>query len=199
MAAVKPHVEALIAAAGAGRRFGGCKQLQELEGRSLVRRVVDAVQQAGLPAHVVIGAHAPALRSALADLPLRLVENPAWEDGLGASIACGVRAIMQEAPEADGLLVVLADQALLEASDLQALVRAFERDPRCIVASHLGRILGPPCVFPADLFGELATLAGDRGARSLLQAHRERVCPVAVPRAALDIDTPRDLERAQRT
>ena len=52
---------------------------------------------------------------------------------------------------------------------------------------------GAPAIFPRTSFRELAELRGDTGARALLRRNADRVVRVAMPSAAVDIDTPEDL------
>jgi molybdenum cofactor cytidylyltransferase len=55
---------------------------------------------------------------------------------------------------------------------------------------------GTPVLFAGDVFAELAALAGDAGARAVVQAKPERVARVEldVP-MPLDVDTPEDYAR----
>jgi hypothetical protein len=52
--------------------------------------------------------------------------------------------------------------------------------------------LGHPVIFPADLRAAFATLSGDQGARTILQAHAARLHTIALPghHALTDLDTP---------
>ena len=193
-------VAALLLAAGAGRRFGQLKQLQEvLAGQSLVRRAAQTVLRARLPLHVVIGAEASRVREALDGLPLRFVESPDWRLGMGHSLAAGMQAI--DAPHDgrcyDAALILLSDQPLLETTDLLALLELHHRDPDAILSADYGNeVLGPPCLFPRRFFPELQALQGDRGARALLRRHADAVRRVRMPHAATDVDTPEDLALA---
>ena len=53
---------------------------------------------------------------------------------------------------------------------------------------------GPPVLFPTDAFDDLLNLDGDRGARSLLGDPRFKLRSVRFEAAAIDIDTPSDLD-----
>lgn len=188
-------LRALLLAAGAGQRYGRLKQLEQLAGESLVRRTARTVLAAGLPLDVVIGAEAPRLRAELQDLPLTLIENPDWSQGMGGSIACAVRRMPADDPSA--LLLLLADQALLRSDDLRALIQAHRKFPDAILAADYGgRTLGPPCLFPRALRDELQALSGERGARGLLRLHAQQVQSLPMPHAGFDIDVPEDLARA---
>ena len=54
--------------------------------------------------------------------------------------------------------------------------------------------LSAPALLPSGTFPELARLHGDSGARQLFAEPRFRVKELACPEAAIDIDTPADLE-----
>ncbi|HEX5865703.1 MAG TPA: nucleotidyltransferase family protein, partial [Casimicrobiaceae bacterium] len=62
-----------------------------------------------------------------------------------------------------------------------------------------GGTVGVPAIFPRWCFSELAQLRGDNGAKSILDRYRDRLAHVAMPNAALDLDTTEDLARVQRT
>lgn len=187
----------VLLAAGRASRFGALKQLEALRGRSLVRRAAETALWTDLPVWVVTGADAERVAAEIDEMApqrLRVVHNPDWARGMGGSIACGVRAARAEA---SALIVMLADQPLVQARDLLELLDEHAADLGAIVAAdHGDGVIGPPCLFPAADFDALAALEGDRGARALLGRHPDRVRRVAMPHAALDIDTPDDFARA---
>jgi len=186
----------LLLAAGEGRRYGALKQLERIDGVSLVRRAAQAALEAGTLLRVVTGAQAEQVEAGLRDLPLSFVRNAHWREGMGSSLASGARALLAQDDPPDAVLIALADQALVGAAELRLLLDEHARHPRAIIAADHGTVLGPPCVFPAGDLGELAALQGDRGARALLQVHAARVRRVIMPQAAHDVDTADDLARA---
>ncbi|MEI6051730.1 MAG: NTP transferase domain-containing protein, partial [Opitutaceae bacterium] len=87
---------AIILAAGASSRLGSPKQLLLLDGQPLVTRAAQAALTAGAwPVVVVLGAHAEKIRPALARLPVIVVENAAWPEGMAASIRTGITTLGQ--------------------------------------------------------------------------------------------------------
>ena len=94
--------------------------------------------------------------------------------------------------DARGAPIALADQVAVTADDLRRLVTRWEQRPDRIVAAQYAGTTGVPAIFPVDLFGELAELQGDRGARALLSRYADRVVAVPMPSAAQDVDTPAD-------
>ena len=190
-----PGLHALILAAGASRRYGSPKQLANYRGETLVARSVRLAQEAGAEeVCVVLGYRADLIRRALKQsgvtrVGTSTVRNPRWRDGMGRSLAGGVRALDRSAR---AVLVCLADQPLLEAEDLAALVLSWRGSPRSVVASRYDGKPGVPAIFPRSHFAALKSLSGDRGARVLLASSND-VLTVPMPLAAVDIDDPRDL------
>lgn len=200
MSSMHESVAIILLAAGTARRFGALKQLQILEGQTLLRRAALTALATGAPVHVVTGADHERVQAELADLPLQQIHNQNWSLGMGQSLACAVRALAGADPAPHAVLVLLADQPLLRAADLQEILRLHLAYPASIIAAEHGAdhgaVLGPPCLFPAAFFPALAALDGDRGARGLIQDNRGTVITVPMPHAALDVDTPADLARA---
>lgn len=188
-------LRAIILAAGASRRYGSPKQLACYRGETLVARSVRVAHEAGAEGVcVVLGYRADPIRRALQQswatrVGTSTIRNPRWRDGMGRSLACGVRALDGRAC---AVLVCLADQPLLKTGDLAALVLAWRSRPRSIVASRYAGKLGVPAILPRTHFRALNSLSGDRGAQELLASSHD-VISVPMPRAAMDIDEPRDL------
>jgi molybdenum cofactor cytidylyltransferase len=187
----------VLLAAGTSSRYGASlKQLACLDdGRSLVRRAAETALSTALPVWVVTGAEAERVQDALAGLPLGVVHNAAWARGMGSSLSVGVRRAMEAG--ASAVIVMLADQPLVDVGDLQALLREHAAHANSIIAAEYGAgVSGPPCLFPAADFPALVALDGDRGARQVIKQNADRARQVAMPNAALDVDTSADLMRA---
>ena len=188
---------AVILAAGASRRYGEPKQLVRYRGETLLERSIRLASTAGATqVCVVLGYRANAIQRVLERNGVFLdcgsaVLNPRWRDGMGRSLACGIRAIPSNARAA---LVCLSDQPMLEAEDLAKLVSVWRRNPRAAVASRYAGRLGAPAIFPRSWFGILKSLTEDRGAQVLL-ASKSGVVSVPTPNAVVDIDRPEDLSQ----
>ena len=186
----------VLLAAGEGRRFGALKQLASIDGEPMVRRVARGLLCLHCPLLVVTGAGGDAVPAALAGLSMTCVPNPAWRDGLGASLGAGIRAVCERFPGASAVLVCLADHPLLDPHALQAMLERHAQAPDRIIASDHGGMPGPPVLFPADCLPELATWRGAEGAQAWLRHQGTRVERVSVD--VTDVDSPADLDRVQR-
>ena len=193
MAADSLHV--LLLAAGGASRFGSAKQAARLDGTPLLRLMLARAQElAGSAVSVVLGAHAAELVPLISGVSASILVNRQWQEGIASSIRLGLERLPGGC---DGVLLLLADQVQVGTPDLARLAAAWRRQPLLAAAAQYDGRLGVPAIFPRSAFGTLLQLRGDRGAQGWLRAHAERVAAVPMPRAAIDIDTPEDLARAQ--
>ena len=191
---------AVILAAGESRRMGEPKQLLAIEGRPLVVRAVEAaLASPAWPVIVVLGAHAEKIRPVLATLPVLIAENPAWAEGMAASIRAGITTLRQFSRALDGVLVALCDQPAFSAEVIARLVAAQRSGGRSIVAAHYRGKNGAPALFLREHFPALAALTGEEGARTLLNGTPDCVTAVDLPALGLDLDTPADYATLQKT
>ncbi|HEY0779571.1 MAG TPA: nucleotidyltransferase family protein [Gemmatirosa sp.] len=197
------RVAAVVLAAGASTRLGRPKQLVLHEGEPLVRRAVRAAVDAGArPVVVVLGARAAEIAPALDGVAgIDVITHARWADGLGASLAAGLRALdagsgsagSGDAPT-DGVLLTVCDQPLVDARALGALIDAFAGPATAVAAEYAGT-LGVPAVIGRDHLDAFRTRTGDAGAGRWLRAHAALVTPVPMPAAAFDVDTEADVVR----
>ncbi len=181
----------LILAAGAGERFGGIKPLAEVDGRPMILNACALADQgvAG-PVHVVLGAHHQRIAERL-PANVQVVLNPSWQQGMGSSLAAGMTALGEAW---NGVLVLLADQVALRPEALAVLAERWRQAPGHVVSAHYGGRPGVPAIFPRRLFAELAGFSGGQGAKEILVRETGPETWLPMPEAAVDIDTPADLE-----
>jgi molybdenum cofactor cytidylyltransferase len=198
-------VAAIILAAGRSSRWraaGGAevsKLVAEYRGEPLVRGVARAALASRARPVVVVTGHARAeVEAALADLPLSFAFNPDFAIGLASSLRCGVAALPAAAA---GVVVLLGDMPDIEGAAIDRIVEAFRRRPAPLAVAPVfqGR-RGNPVLLSRELFGAVARLAGDEGARSILRgADPASLVEIAFDDVAVatDIDTPEDLKTAR--
>jgi CTP:molybdopterin cytidylyltransferase MocA len=194
-------IGAVVLAAGAGSRLGGRpKCLLELGGVPLIRRTLIALSGAGVDEVVVVlGHHADLIEPVVAPFPVTLVRNPDPDAGQVSSQRIGLAAL---GGRLDAALVALADQPLLNAQDIAALIGAYRKRPAgsSVVFPQVGGEPGNPVIFSAEVREQI--LAGDAnlGCRQWRSAHPEAVTPFVTDnrRYRVDIDTPEDLEHFAR-
>ncbi len=185
----------LILAAGASSRMAPRdKLLEPVAGEPILRRTARIALAASPTVIVVLPPDRPARSAALQGLAVRQVIAADAAQGMTASLRAGINA----APTAPGLMVLPADMPGFETADFAAMIAVFLQDPsRLIRATSDTGQPGHPAIFPADLWPALAALSGDEGGRAVITANRHRVMlfPLAGDRAILDLDTPDDWDR----
>ncbi len=188
-----PALFSVILAAGSARRFGSTKQLACFAGRPLVAHALSAAETAcGADSVIVLGSDWQRVLTACHDMRGFILLNEAFASGMASSIRL---AVLTLTPIARAVLLLLADQPLVDATHLHNLKETAANNPEKIVASAYAGVNGPPIIFPHRFFAELTRLTGDQGARSVLTRNPLAVITVACPAAAADIDRPEDLEK----
>ena len=186
----------VMLAAGRSERFGTAKLLAEYRGKPLLHHALSAAQGA-CPGDVclVVGHNAHEVGDSAAGLADQVITNADFATGIGSSIACGVRACRRQC---DAIVIMLADQPLVSASHLVEVVNRWTGKQNEIIASRFSGISGPPVLFASALFDQLEDLHGDVGAREILHRSSSILRTVEFEAAAIDIDTPEDLEALAR-
>jgi molybdenum cofactor cytidylyltransferase len=190
------NVAALVLAAGRSTRMGGPnKLLAEIGGRPLVRIAAEqALASRAKPVIVVTGHERERVEAALKGLPVRLVHNPDFAQGLGGSVRTGIAAVP---PEADGAIVCLGDMPQVDAALVDRLIGAFapEQGALAVVPTIDGQ-RGNPVLWSRRFFPDLMAIEGDVGARHLIGRYGEAVVevPVTGKGALVDVDTPEALQ-----
>jgi CTP:molybdopterin cytidylyltransferase MocA len=113
------NVAGIVLAAGEGRRFGGPKQLAELDGRPLLGHAVQTLREVCDRVVVVLGARAEEVRRGVPLDGVEVVVCADWEEGTFASLRCGLAAL-GDGP--DAVVVALGDQPFLSAERIGAVL-----------------------------------------------------------------------------
>ncbi len=182
---------------------GRAKCLLQVQGQSLLERLVRAVRGLGLHTPVlVLGHHAAEIQAHLAHWPDHLmprqVLNPAPGDDPASSLHMGLRALDADV---QAVMVLLADQPLINAADIGTVLDAFQRRPAgCrVVMPMVDGVPGHPVVFDAAVRAGLLAAPGT-SLRQWRAAHPSTTLPWAVdnPHHTRDLDTPEDVDALAR-
>jgi molybdenum cofactor cytidylyltransferase len=189
------RIAAIVLAAGRSTRMGAVNKLiAEIGGKPLVRIAAEqALASRASPVIVVTGHERERVEAALNGLPVRVVHNPDYAEGLGTSLKAGIAAVPDDA---DGAIVCLGDMPQVNAALIDKLIAAFDpaRGALVVVPSIAGR-RGNPVVWSRRFFHDLMAINGDIGARHLIGSYAEAVAEVLVEgdAALTDVDTPESL------
>ena len=187
-------VAGVVLAAGSSNRMGRNKLFFELDGESLLRRVVRRALDAGLdPVLVVVGHEAERARAELAGLACTPVDNPDHALGVNRSLRTGISHVPARAGAA---VVMLADMPFVTSRMVSTLVARYRESTAPLVVSAYGDVNAPPMLYGRALFPELRQMSGSGCGRQVVRRHRDEAIAVSWPEAALqDVDVPEDYER----
>jgi len=196
-------VGAVLLAAGAGSRMGlRPKSLLELGGVPLIRRQLIALSGAGVDEVVVVlGHYADRIEEAVRDFPVTVVRNAAPDDGQNSSLRMGLDAL---SIKLDAVVVVLADQPLINSQDISDLIGAYKKRPQGtqVVQPTVNGLPGNPVMFTAEVRDQILSGEANVGCKQWQAQHPEQVhrWVTDVSRYRTDVDTPEDIDAlAERT
>ncbi len=181
----------VILAAGASQRFGGIKQLADIQGKYMLQHVLDNCQMLhNADLFLLLGANRRIIQNSLQTTDTQIIYNPDWPKGIGFSIRTATRKLHNNYA---GILFIAGDQPWVSGAQLTALTELWHSTPEKICAAQYAKNIGIPALFPAPFYPELMKLEADFGAKKLLLAHRDKIGTLDIPQAALDIDWPEDI------
>lgn len=189
-----PKIGGLLLAAGGSRRMGEPKQLLEFQGKTLLRRAAESLVEAGFkPVVVILGAEVERSKAEVENLTVSFAVNDEWKGGMSSSIRVGLENLILLEPDIDAVMITLCDQPFVTAEKLDLFIEEFKRNKVAIIAAKYNEAFGVPALFSRAMFGELAKLEGDKGARDLIR-QTDSIISIDLPEAAFDIDTRADLK-----
>lgn len=186
MTSESKYIAILILAAGGSSRMGQPKQLLPFgEGTLLTHAIHVATGIPNANVYVVLGSESATIRQKIKQEKAQIIVNSDWKKGIGTSISEGVN---QLASNHSGVLILLADQPMVDASHLKKLIQAFSEQPDRIIATAYPNNNGVPALFGKKYFQDLKELKGDQGAQKLLRQYD----PIVIEPDEYfdDIDTP---------
>ena len=183
-------ISGILLAAGRSQRMGQPKLLLPWGSVPLVRHVAEIALRSKLGELIVVTGHrAEHVQAALDGLVLTIVHNAAFLDGQSTSVRAGVDAVVAET---EAIVILLADQPLLQPSTIDAVIDVYRVERPLVVAPRYNGQRGNPVLFDRSLFPSLHALTGDQGARSVLLEHIDQIrfVDVADEGVVIDVDTP---------
>jgi molybdenum cofactor cytidylyltransferase len=190
---LESKIVVIILAGGAGSRMGRIKQLLHWKHATLLENTIEQAKNSeGSDIIVVLGAHASEIRSKISDNDVIFVDNAVWEHGLGTSISCGVNYIQKNKCGATGVLILLADQPLIDTRYINKMIDTFIKKSNGLVTTNYGSREGVPAIFAQKYFLELQDLNQDFGAKELIGKNKHLTISLDPEGKETDIDTPKD-------
>lgn len=196
-------IPVIVLAAGKSSRMGRPKALLPLDavdrGDTFLTRIVRTFAAASVEDIVlVVGHDADAIVASLSNtvVPVRIVENPDYEQGQLSSLIAGLRVV--DRPGVVATLVTLVDVPLVSEATVRAVVDRYRKTQARVVRPVRGDDHGHPVLIDRALFDGIRHADPSRGAKPIIRANVSAAGDVEVddPGAFADFDTVDDLRRA---
>ena len=179
------NIGCVVMAAGDARRFGENKLAALFDGKTLIRRALEAVPSEEFSAVAVVTQY-PEVEDLAAEFGFIPVRNPHPDWGISHTIRLGLEAL----GDCEAALFQVSDQPMLCRETVAAEVAFFREHPDKLVGLSHGGVRGNPCIFPAAYFPELLALTEDHGGSNVIRRHEEDLLLFECPARELeDADT----------
>jgi molybdenum cofactor cytidylyltransferase len=183
----------VLLAAGFSRRFGKPKLLHPLaKGKTVIDRSLESLRASGEKFIVAVRRDDTDLLTHLSGQDIPVVEIFQAQLGLSSVIAeCCAKLDLEGI---DWLGICLADMPYISPATFTRLAKNAK--PAEILRPMFQLEPGHPVLFGSTFFGELAALAGDDGAKSIIHTHPDKLKTIELDDAMIhyDIDTPSDIK-----
>ncbi len=186
----------IILAAGAARRMNQAKMLLPFEHSTILQTILARAKDIEPDTIcVVTGFYHKEILQIIHDEQVHFIFNEQWEEGMSGSIKKGLSYLVQQNPELQSVLIMVADQPFITSALLKEMITLQEQTQKGIVAASYAGIHGTPVLFRKNYFSSLENLVGDKGARSILQHYPDDLVTVGFPLGEIDIDTEEDYKK----
>jgi monoamine oxidase len=197
VAASASNISGVVLAAGKSERPGFAKALAELDGETLIARVVASLRAGGVENVVVVTGppHAEAIVRAVSGV--RHAHNPEPERGMLSSLAIGIEAALSAWPDTGAVIFSLVDHPRVRAQTVARLLAEWRaRDAPALRPAHGGRG-GHPVVVSREVALRIVNASGGVTVRDVIAEHGGFVdLAVDDPAVVEDLDTPEALSAA---
>ncbi len=187
----KLNIAILILAAGESSRMKKeVKQLLSWENTSLLGNALKQAQTSiAAGTYVVLGANADSIKKKIGIDPAILIQNKDWRKGMGSSIALGIKHVSSRPEQYDAVLLMLADQPLIDTGFINGLLDAWVDNRTSIVVTSYPTGVAVPAVFGESLFCELMRLDQNQGAKTIIDTYKKDILSIDPEGKEADIDT----------
>lgn len=187
----KKNIAILLLAAGQSSRMGRhIKQLLAYKKTNLLSNALVVAKASSCDAiYLVLGANEEIIKAETDLSSFTIIHNQDWQRGLGSSIAAGLSSFDSKSLKHDAVLIMLADQPLIDSEYLNRIMYLWDAHTEKIITTQYKNRSGVPAIFGKEHFGTLSKLDKDFGAKDLIASNKDKVMSVDPQGKAIDIDT----------
>jgi molybdenum cofactor cytidylyltransferase len=181
------NISAVILAAGKSVRMGQQKMLMPWGNTTVLGRVIETLQAAGVEDIMLVTNSTTAPKIADYKLPIALNDNGEMLE----SIQLGLEV---QKPSAGAALICLGDQPQVGEENVRKVCEGFIQSRSKIVVPSYQMRRGHPWLVERDLWDDILKLRAPRSMRDFLNMHKDEIFYVDCdsPGILQDLDTPAD-------
>jgi molybdenum cofactor cytidylyltransferase len=196
------NITAIILAAGCSKRMGCFKPLLDLEGQSIIERVIDTFIASGVhDIRVVIGHQKEQLLPVIAKSSARTIVNDNYTEGMFSSVLAAINSLE---PTLGAFFLLPADSPLVRPCTIKYLAENYSHNKgKILIPTFMGQAGHPPLIASKFIEG-IQNYRGTDGLRGALKCGETDTLSIPVPdeNILFDIDEPADytelLQRCRR-
>lgn len=187
----QPKIAILILAAGESSRMGDkVKQILPWKDHNLLGNTVDQAKATIADVtYVVLGAYEEIIKAEVIFEANSIIQNTKWENGLGSSIAAGMNYFESKGLSFEAVLILLADQPLIDTNYLNKMMGNWKGNPSKIITTQYEGHSGVPAIFGKKYFSELQKLNKDFGAKAIIASQENAILAINPEGKEIDIDS----------
>ncbi len=195
-------IAAVVLAAGLSRRMGRPKMLLPWGQTTVIRWVVEVLENSGVEQILVVTGGASAdVENEMKGSSARTILNPDYARvEMLASLQIGIRQLQDEiisdSKVISAALVVLGDQPQIKVAIVESIVEAYCQTQADLIVPSYKLRRGHPWLVSKHLWSEILSLSPDQNLRNFLNNHDQQIHYLNFddPSILKDLDTPQDWE-----
>jgi len=187
------NISAVILAAGKSIRMGQPKMLMPWGNTTVLGKVIETIQQAGMEDILVVtGGARNEVENVAEKHNARVTHNKDYANGeMLESIQLGLQG---QKAKSEAALICLGDQPQIEEGSVRKVCAAFRQNASRIVVPSYQMRRGHPWLIARELWGDVLKLRSPESMRDFLNTHKDNIFYVEhdSPSILQDLDTPAD-------
>jgi len=193
----KLNIGIILLAAGSSSRMGQNKLLLKSGRETLLENTLKSVINSSANVIIaVLGSNMEDNKMITNQYHIKTVLNKNWRKGIGNSIKCGLRNLLNESSSLDAVVISVCDQPFLNSEIFDGLINTYKKSGKKIIASGYFDTVGVPVLYDKSLFGDLLKIPDAYGAKKYIieKASKDIITTFPFPKGEIDIDTTEDLK-----
>ena len=159
------EIWAIVLAAGESKRMGFPKMLLNINGITMLERVIKNVQNSSVDnILVVLGANKEEISELLKKSPVKLCYNDNYMEGMLSSVKCGFCNVPSVC---DAILVFQGDQPFISPESTNKLIEAYRSSGKGLIIPVFENKRGHPLLIDRKYLDQISALKSSEGLRSL--------------------------------